>query len=91
MGTHPALLVADHVGKVSPKLFHASASIKLFMADPLYRTSTLGCSDDWGRDNLLPIGDKARRRLANLFNNTKSNHGPRDDVLREEAGKSLLP
>jgi hypothetical protein len=59
LGTSPALLVADHVDKVIPKLVFFFAGINVLLADSLYHPSTFGRSHDWRRDYLLPIGNKA--------------------------------
>ena len=58
LGTNPALLVANHVDKVIPKLVFFLAGINLLLAGSLYHPSTFGRSDDWRRDHLLPIGNK---------------------------------
>lgn len=81
LGTNPALLVANHVDKVSPEgLLLPFGIIKLLLAGSLYHPSTFGYSDNWRRDHLLSISDKARRGLANLLNIAESNHRQRNDV-----------
>ena len=60
LGTNPALRVADHVDKVILKLvFFFLACINLLLTGSLYHPSTFGRSDNWRRDHLLPIGNKA--------------------------------
>lgn len=59
LGTDPALLVADHVDKVSLTIFLLATFTKSMLAGPLHHSGSLGCSNNWGRDHLLPSGNQA--------------------------------